>query len=208
MSSVPAILLIDPLNDFVHKDGKLYPAVKESSEASDSLANMKRLVDEARKLKIPIFYGLHQPYREGNYNGWKHMTKSHHRLKLLEAFKEGSWGGEIHSDLLPDSKNGDVVVSRHWNSSSFANTDLDYQLKQRGITHVICAGMVANTCLEATARYALELGYEVTLIKDATAGFSTVLKDAATEIVWPTLVGSVLTVDQWAAEAKTKVASL
>ncbi|KAJ5261182.1 hypothetical protein N7478_011777 [Penicillium angulare] len=208
MSSVPAILLIDPLNDFVHKDGKLYPAVKESIEASDSLANMKRLVDEARRLKIPIFYGLHQPYKEGNYDGWRHMTKAHHGLKRLEAFKQGSWGGEIHSDLLPDAGNGDVVVSRHWNSSSFANTDLDYQLKQRGITHVICAGMVANTCLEATARFALELGYEVTLIKDATAGFSTELKDAATEIVWPTLVESVLTVDQWAAEAKTKDASL
>lgn len=41
--------------------------------------------------------------------------------------------------------------------SSFANTDLDYHLRQRDITHVVCAGMVANTCLEATARYAVEL---------------------------------------------------
>lgn len=51
----------------------------------------------------------------------------------------------------------DLVCFWQHNGSSFANTDLDYQLKQRGITHVICAGMVANTCLEATARYATEL---------------------------------------------------
>ena len=41
--------------------------------------------------------------------------------------------------------------------SSFANTDLDYQLKQRGIQHLVFAGLIANTCLEATARFAYEL---------------------------------------------------
>lgn len=41
--------------------------------------------------------------------------------------------------------------------SSFQNTDLDYQLRQREITHLVLAGMIANTCLEATARYAYEL---------------------------------------------------
>lgn len=42
-------------------------------------------------------------------------------------------------------------------ASSFQNTDLDYQLKQRGVKHVVMAGLVANTCLEATARFAYEL---------------------------------------------------
>ncbi|OQE26814.1 hypothetical protein PENSTE_c005G04965 [Penicillium steckii] len=129
---------------------------------------MTRLVTEARKLGIPIFYGLHQPYKEGNYYGWKHLTKSHHRIKRLEAFQEGSWGSEIYTSLLPDTGSGDVVVSRHWNSR----------------------------------------GYRVTLIKDATAGFSKQLKDAATDLVWPTLVEDVLTVDQWTSLQKKKDASL
>ncbi|KAI9926992.1 hypothetical protein ASPWEDRAFT_32947 [Aspergillus wentii DTO 134E9] len=203
MSETTAVILVDPLNDFVHPKGKLYPFVQESIETTDTVTNMARLVKSAREMHIPIFYGLHQPYKEGNYDGWRNMTKSHHRLKKLEAFKEGTWGSEIQSEMTPSLGNGDVVVSRHWNSSSFANTDLDFQLQQRGITHVVCAGMVANTCLEATARYAFELGYKVTLIKDATAGFSTQLKDAATEIVWPTIVEEVLTVDEWAAKGKT-----
>lgn len=42
-------------------------------------------------------------------------------------------------------------------NSGFANTDLDYQLHQREITHLVMAGMIANTCLESTARYAREL---------------------------------------------------
>ena len=41
--------------------------------------------------------------------------------------------------------------------SSFHNTDLEYQLWQRGIRHLVIAGMVTNTCVEATARYAYEL---------------------------------------------------
>jgi nicotinamidase-related amidase len=41
-------------------------------------------------------------------------------------------------------------------SSSFQNTDLDYQLRQRGIRHLVIAGLVAETCLESTTRYAYE----------------------------------------------------
>jgi nicotinamidase-related amidase len=41
--------------------------------------------------------------------------------------------------------------------SSFNNTDLDYQLRQREITEIVIAGLVANTCVEATARYAYDL---------------------------------------------------
>ena len=42
-------------------------------------------------------------------------------------------------------------------NSSFQNTDLDYQLRQRDITNLVMGGMVANTCLESTARYAYEM---------------------------------------------------
>jgi nicotinamidase-related amidase len=41
-----------------------------------------------------------------------------------------------------------------------------------GVTHVIIVGLLANTCIEATARYAQELGYHVTLVRDATAAFA------------------------------------
>jgi nicotinamidase-related amidase len=51
----------------------------------------------------------------------------------------------------------------------FANTDLDFQLRQCGIEKIIVAGIVANTCIEATTRCAAELGYQVTLVRAATA---------------------------------------
>jgi len=193
-----ALVLVDPLNDFLHPDGKLYPAVKESLEATDAVVNIRRLVEGARSAGIPIYYGLHQQYREGNYQGWLHTRPSHSRTKERQVF--AGWGGEVLEGLEPEiTDNHDVVVSRHWNSSSFVNTDLDYQLRQRDISHLVMAGMVANTCLETTARDATERGYTVTLIKDGTAGFSTALKEAG-EVVWPTLFEQVKTVEEWLAD--------
>jgi ureidoacrylate peracid hydrolase len=56
--------------------------------------------------------------------------------------------------------------------SGFANTDLDLQLKKHGIHQLIVIGLIAHTCVEATVRFAAELGYQVTMVRDATADYS------------------------------------
>jgi nicotinamidase-related amidase len=68
-----------------------------------------------------------------------------------------TWGGEIRAEFEPHA--GDVVAAKHWCSSGFANTDLDLQLKKHGIHKLIVMGLIAHTCVEATVRYAAELGY-------------------------------------------------
>jgi len=90
-----------------------------------------------------------------------------------------------------------VIVSKHWSSSSFQNTDLDYQLRQRGIENLVMGGLTANTCLESSGRYAYELGYHVTMLSDATAGFTNEQADAATKLIWPLFAHEVKTVDEW-----------
>ena len=67
--------------------------------------------------------------------------------------------------------------------AGFANTDLDLQLKQHGVRHIVLIGMIANTCIEATGRFGMELGYHVSLVKDATAAFSAEAMHAAHAIV-------------------------
>ena len=59
-----------------------------------------------------------------------------------------------------------------WCSSGFDSTDLDLQLKKHGIHQLIVTGLIAHTFVEATVRYAVELGYEVTVVKEATASYS------------------------------------
>ncbi|KAJ5454209.1 Isochorismatase-like protein [Penicillium daleae] len=196
MNPRTAVVLIDPLNDFLHPDGKLYPLVKASLESSNSLKNMKELVAGAREARIPIFYGLHQITKDGTYSGWNHMNPSQIRIKQNAAFSE-EFGGQILKELEPQPSNGDVVVSRHWNSSSFANTDLEYQLRQHDITHIVLAGLTTNTCVESTARAAREIGFHVTLMTDATAAFSIELENAAVNLIWPVIADQLMTVKQW-----------
>ncbi len=199
MAQRRALVLVDPLNEFFHPEGKLYPLLEESLDTTNTLSNIHHLLSSIRAAKIPIYYGLHQVNKEGSYTGWLHMRANHVRNRDKGVFV--GWGAEILNGLEPKPSNGDVVVSRHWNSSSFKGTDLDYQLRQREITHLIFAGMVANTCLEASAREAVELGYRVTILSDCTAGFSNKLKEAG-EVVWPTLFEEVTTSRQWLAGLK------
>ena len=72
------------------------------------------------------------------------------------------------TDLLPqlDRQPIDLVVTkRSW--GAFATTDLEPQLKARGVTQVVVAGVVTSGGVEATARQAYELGFNVTLALDA-----------------------------------------
>ncbi|KAJ5653343.1 Isochorismatase-like protein [Penicillium lividum] len=197
MSPRTAVLLIDPLNDFIHPDGKLYPLVKDSLESSNTLEHIKELVAGARKAHIPIFYGLHQMTKDGTYSGWNHMNAQQIQTKKNMAFSE-EFGGQILNGLEPQPSNGDVVVSRHWNSNSFANTDMEFQLRQHDITHVVLAGLTTNSCVESTARAAREFGFHVTLITDATAAFSIELEKAAVNVIWPTIADQLMTASQWA----------
>ena len=84
------------------------------------------------------------------------------------------------------------MALEHWGSSGFANTDLDFQLKQHCVTHVVIVGLLANTCIEATGRYAMELGYHVTLVKDATAALQREMMRAAHELNGPTYAHSIV----------------
>jgi nicotinamidase-related amidase len=88
------------------------------------------------------------------------------------------------------------MALEHWGSSGVANTDLDLQLKQHGIRRIVLIGMIANTCLESTGRFGRELGYHVTLVKDATAVFSQEAMHAAHAINGPTYAHAIVTTEE------------
>ena len=111
-----------------------------------------------------------------------------------KAFEYGTWGGEIRSEFEPQP--GDIVAQEHWCSSGFANTDLDLQLKKHGIHQLIMMGLIAHTCVEATVRYAFELGYEITMVRDATADYSDVEMHAALDVNIPNYARAIVTTSE------------
>jgi nicotinamidase-related amidase len=185
------LLLVDPYNDFLSDGGKLWPDVKAVAESVGLLQHLRALVDAARRTGIAVFYVPHRRWCEGNYDGWRHPGPWQILTDRGAVFAEDTWGGEWHPELAPQP--GDIVVQSHWGQNGFASTDLDFQLKLRGIEKIIVVGMVANTCIEATARGGAELGYHVTLVRDATAAFSPEAMHAAHEINGPTFAHAILT---------------
>ena len=186
-----ALLIVDPYNDFMSEGGKLYERTKETAEAVGFYDNMRKLIPAVRAAHIQVFIVPHHRWREGDYTGWKHMNPSQIRANEDQDFAAGTWGGEFHLEFGP--REGDVIVLEHWAQSGFANTDLDSQLQQRGIQKIILVGMLANTCIEGAGRLGMELGYHVTLIKDATASFSHEGMHAAHEVNGPLFAHAILT---------------
>ena len=109
------------------------------------------------------------------------------------TFEYGTWGGELRAEFVPGP--GEVVAQELWCSSGFANTDLDLQLKKHGIHQLVVIGLIAHTCVEATVRYAAELGYEVTVVRDATTDYSDEMTHAAFDVNMPNYANAIVTTD-------------
>jgi len=186
-----ALLFIDPYNDFLSEGGKLWPYVREVAEEVGLLNNLREITAATRKAGIPVFIVPHRRWEPGDYEGWDHPNPDQVASGQIQTFAKGTWGGEWHADFAPQQ--GDIIIKEHWGQSGFANTDLDFRLKQQGIIKVIVVGLLANTCVESTSRFAMELGYHVTLVKDATAAFSKDRMRAAHELNGPNFAHAILT---------------
>ena len=191
---IAALLVVDPYNDFISEGGKIWDRIRAVAEANDCVPHMLQVLSAARKAKLRVFYALHRRYRPGDYETWKYIAPIQKAAWERKTFEYGTWGGEIRPEFEPEA--GEIVASEHWCSSGFANTDLDLQLKKCGIHQLIVIGLIAHTCIEATVRFAAELGYDVTVVKDATADYSDEEMHAALHVNIPNYASAVVTTDE------------
>src|SRR5262249_48900538 len=148
--SSTGLILIDPYNDFISEGGKVWDRLKGVAEANGCVQHMLQVLQAARGSGMRVFYALHRRYRAGDYEAWKHVAPTQRVAWLGRVFADGTWGAQIRPGFEPQP--GDIVTQEHWCSSCFANTDLDMQLRQHGVEHVIVAGLIVNACVEATVR--------------------------------------------------------
>ena len=188
---IAALLVVDPYNDFISEGGKIWPRIKAVAEANNCVGHMLEVLNAARKAKLRVFYAMHHRYRPGDYETWKYIAPIQKAAWRHKTFEFGTWGGEFRAEFAPEP--GEVVATEHWCSSGFANTDLDLQLKKHGIHQLIVIGLIVHTSIEATVRYAAELGYDVTVVRDATADYSDEMMHAALDINLPNYATAVVT---------------
>ncbi len=77
------------------------------------------------------------------------------------------------------------MVKQTW--GAFANSDLEAQLKARGVTQVVVTGVATSIGVESTARQAYEAGFNVTLVVDAMTDLRPEAHDRSIGLVFPRL---------------------
>lgn len=172
-----ALLVVDPYNDFMSEGGQAYEATKQTADAVGFYDNMRRLLPAARAAGVHVVVVPHHRAVENDYSHFRHLTDIQKMGQHNMTFAAGTWGGEFHPEFGPQP--GDSVAHEHWAQNGFTNTDLELLLRQLDIDKIIVVGFIANSCVEATARTGMELGYHVTLVEDATAAFSEAGMEAA-----------------------------
>ena len=99
--------------------------------------------------------------------------------------------GGLPADWLADpaelpTQPGDIaIVKRQW--GAFHGTELDLQLRRRGIRTIVLAGIATSIGVESTARFAWELGYDIVFAEDATSGPDAAMHANSFEKVFPRL---------------------
>jgi nicotinamidase-related amidase len=171
-----AVVITDPQNDFLSPDGVTWGLVGESVTANGTVENIETLMSTAKKVGIPVFISPHYYYPTDH--GWKFggaVEQMMHGVKMfdrqgqltVEGF-EGS-GADWLERYKPLIDDGHTVVASPHKVYGPETNDLVLQLRKRGIDKVILAGMSANLCVEAHLRGLLEEGFEIAVVKDATA---------------------------------------
>ena len=162
-----ALLIVDPQNDFLSEGGVVWDLVGKGVKETKVVENLVELKKTAKEVGVPVFYSPHY-YTENEFKTWKHLNPIDKLMFDRKMFNKGTWGADFHPELQPDDNT--FILAPHKGLSNFWTGDTNIQLRQRGIQTVILAGMSANLCVESHLRDAVEHGFDVIAVKDATTG--------------------------------------
>jgi nicotinamidase-related amidase len=192
-----ALLVIDPVNDFLSEGGAAWEMTKTTVIKHDVVGHLKRAIEGARERSVPVLFGP-MAYTKEDYAGEQLQRRSGINRLMFEKkmFLAGSWGADFHPDLQPRA--GDTVLLPHKSCDVFT-TDLPQHLQRMAITHLVIAGMTANLCCESTGRHAMEAGFDVTFLSDAIGAATVPEYEASIHLNYPLIANAVLTVDEFLA---------
>ena len=172
-----AVLLTDVQNDFLSEQGVTWELVGDSVKENKTVENIERLFKVAKANGFEVFISPHYYYptdRDWKFGGTienvMHDIKMFDRSGALDLEGFSGSGADWLERYKPYIDDGKTIVCSPHKVYGPENNDVALQLRKRGINKVVLGGMSANLCVEAHLRELLEQGFEVTVVKDATAG--------------------------------------
>jgi nicotinamidase-related amidase len=171
-----AIVITDPQNDFLSPEGVAWGLVGASVEENNTVANLGSLLESAQANGYTVFVSPHYYYptdKDWQFGGTveviMHDINMFDRTGTLTMDGFAGSGADWIDELQPYLEADTTVVTNPHKVYSPASNDLSLQLRKRGFDKVVLGGMSANLCVESHLRQLLEDGFEVAVVKDATA---------------------------------------
>ena len=195
MTSTTALLVLDMQRDFCDSDGALHDLVAAELQRTEVVPATVRLIEAARRRGIhaiatPIEIDYDQPPTSKPEGIFAVVVDR-------RSFDANGTGSDLAGPIAEQVAKGGVEVLPKPGLSAFAGTDLDRQLRERGVEELVLCGLLTNFCVESTARDAFDRGYRVRVVGDATATFDQAQQEHALEAIFP-MLGQVLTVEEFA----------
>jgi nicotinamidase-related amidase len=172
-----ALVVTDPQIDFLSPEGVSWQVFGDSIRDNDTVAHIGELLDAAKLAGIVVaisphyFYPTDKQWRFGD--PLEKFMGAAGMFARAGAYTTDGFEGS-GADFLPEYRHhihdGRTVIASPHKIVGPESNDLVLQLRKRGVNQVILAGMAANLCVEGHMRELVEQGFEVAVVKDATAG--------------------------------------
>jgi nicotinamidase-related amidase len=171
-----AVVFTDPQNEVLDERGLAWPLVRDSIQENNTIENMERIFKAAKAYGFEVFISPHYFYPTDK--GWKFngpletdeaATRMFARSGILTLDGFAGSGADWVTRFKPYIDDGKTVIVAPHRVFGPETNDLVLQLRKRRISRVILGGMLANMCVESHLRELLEQGFEVAVVKDATA---------------------------------------
>jgi nicotinamidase-related amidase len=172
-----ALVVIDPQNDFLSPQGVSWEFFGASIIENNTVANIGHLFKAAKEAAITVAISPHYYYpsdHEWHFGG--PLEKVMHKICMFDCKGpntvdglEGS-GADFLEEYKPYILDGKTIIASPHKVYGPETNDLALQLRKKGVSQIILAGMAANLCIESHLRELIEQGFEIAVVRDATAG--------------------------------------
>ncbi|XQF89812.1 cysteine hydrolase family protein [Pseudoalteromonas espejiana] len=164
--SKTALLLIGFQNDYFSPDGILYEVIEESSRVTGVVNNTLSLLDKhIEDFALVLSTSIHFTQ---DYSELKNPIGILKVIAEVGAFKAGSYGAQGIKELEKYAQRIKQIPGKR-GLNAFTHTELGAVLTKNNITDIVLAGTVTSICIDSTARSAVELGFNVTVLSDCTS---------------------------------------
>ena len=172
-----ALLVVDPQIDFLSPKGVAWGVVGESVTEHKVVENLGRLFHAAKAADMPVVISPHHYYPHDHR--WKFegaLEKVMHKIGMFDrpgpldmTGFEGS-GADFMAEYKKYIFDGKTIIASPHKIYGPEQNDAGLQLRKLKVDQIILAGMSANLCVESHMREFIEQGFEIAVVRDATAG--------------------------------------